>query len=323
MTNFWKTGTHAWDIGYLLNATPTIYNRLSEKGIDWRIYYGSALLLCNALMIQKELWQYVPLDRHFFPFAQFVEDASNGNLPAYTFIEPNMLCSRKYGPENDMHPAFAMTATGAATNALYGDQLIYNIYEALRKGPTWERTLLVITFDEHGGTYDHVPTPPPLAKSPDGIVIGPNEPGGSGFNFERFGVRVPAVLVSPLIEKGTVCHTPFDHTSIIKTISKRWLDSAYLNERDRHANDIAEVLTCAKPRTDVPAISPNPPPPFNGCGAHPLSSLHQAMVIAANGFLKHHTGDSINVATVQTTDQAIESLDAREEQVRLAMAKKN
>jgi phospholipase C len=322
VTNLWKTGPHEWDIGYLLNETPTIFNLLSEKGIDWRIYYGNALLLCNALMIQKELWQYVPLDSHLFPFAQFCEDAANGKLPAYTFIEPNMLCSRKYGPENDMHPAFAITETGAATNALYGDELIFRIYEALRKSPAWDSTLLIITFDEHGGTYDHVPTPPPFAKSPDGIVIPPGEPGGSGFNFERFGVRVPAVLVSPLIEEGTVCNTQFDHTSIIRSAARRWLNSEHLTERDKHANDVGEVLTLATPRTDTAKITPNPPPAFKGCGAHPLSPLHQALVVAGNNFLKQQTGESLNLETIQTTDQAVEALDAREEQVRLAMAGK-
>jgi hypothetical protein len=69
---------------------------------------------------------------------------------------------------------------------------------------------LIITFDEHGGCYDHVPTPPPWTCSPDGIVIPYGQPGGTGFVFNRFGVRVPAVLVSPLIEAGTVCHTPFE-----------------------------------------------------------------------------------------------------------------
>lgn len=321
VTNFWSTGPHEWDVGYLLNKTPTIYNRLSEQGIDWRIYHGSALLLCNALITQKQLWDYAILDQHFFPFAQFAEDAAAGNLPAYTFIEPNMLCSRKYGPENDMHPAFAITATGAATNVLYGDELIYKIFDALRKSPIWEKTLFVITFDEHGGCYDHVPTPPPPAQSPDGIVIPPNEPGASGFNFERFGVRVPAVLISPLIEEGTVSHTQFDHTSVIRTVFKRWLEPGHLTERDKCANDLGEVLTRDKCRPD-PKITPNPPPPFKGCGAHPLSPLHQALVKAANGFLQEQTGERLTIETIQTTDQAVEAFDAREEQVRAAMALK-
>lgn len=313
--------TNFWDYGYLLNQTATIYNRLSAQNVDWRIYYGSALLLCNALITQKQLWEYAILDQHFFPFAQFANDAATGNLPAYTFIEPNMLCSRRYGPENDMHPAFAITETGAATNVLYGDELIYKIFDALRRSPAWSRTLFVITFDEHGGCYDHVPTPPPPAKSPDGIVIPRNEPGGSGFNFERFGVRVPAVVVSPLIEEGTVSHTQFDHTSIIRTVSKRWLNSEHLNERDKHANDLGEVLTRDTPRPDPP-ITPNPPPLFKGCGAHPLSPLHQALVKAANGFLQEQTGQRLTEEAIQTTDQAVEMFDAQEPQVRAAMALK-
>jgi phospholipase C len=232
-----------------------------------------------------------------------------------------MLCSRKYGPENDMHPAFAMTETGAATNVLYGDELIYKIFDALRQSPVWEKTLFVITFDEHGGCYDHVPTPPPPARSPDGIVIPPNEPGASGFNFERFGVRVPAVLVSPLIEEGTVCHTQFDHTSVIRTVSGRWLGWENLTERDKHANDLGAVLTRDKCRPD-PEITPNRPPPFKGCGAHPLSPLHQALVKAANGFLHQQTGEKLTLERIQTTDQAVEAFDAREAKVRAAMALK-
>ena len=121
-------------------------------------------------MIQEKLWEFVPLGRHFSPMTQFFNDAATaGGLASYTFIEPNMLCSRKYGPENDMHPAFAITETGTATNVLYGEDLVYRIYKALREGPDWESTLFVITFDEHGGCYDHVPTPPPLTVAPDDL----------------------------------------------------------------------------------------------------------------------------------------------------------
>src|SRR5688572_16713923 len=118
-----------------------------------------------------------------------------------------MFCSSKYGPENDMHPAFAITDTGLATNVLYGEELILTIYRALRESPDWESTLFIITFDEHGGCYDHVPTPPPHAVAPDDLKVPPGHPGYSGFDFKRYGVRVPAVLVSPWIEKGTVCNT--------------------------------------------------------------------------------------------------------------------
>jgi phospholipase C len=199
---------------------------------------------------------------------------------------------------------------------LYGEALISTVYEALRNSPDWASTLLIIIFDEHGGTYDHVPTPPPCAVSPDGIVIPCGQPGGSDFDFKRFGVRVPAVLVSPLIEPGTVCHTQFDHTSVIKTVAKRWLNSQHLTERDKQANDISEVLTLPTPRTDIPDIKPNPAPPFTGCGATLLSPMHREMMLAAAGHLKRLTGESIDVANITTTDQAVEVLNSKEASVR-------
>jgi phospholipase C len=113
----------------------------------------------------------------------------------------------------------------------------------------------VITYDEHGGCYDHV-APPNGAKSPD-----PNQPPGQdGFLFNRFGVRVPTVLVSPWIESGTICrpsgYTPFDHTSVIATIRRCFTLTGHLTERDLAAPDIGCCLTLATPRTDRPAVYP-------------------------------------------------------------------
>jgi phospholipase C len=322
VTNGWKTGPRAWDIGYLLNKTDTIYDLLERAKVDWRIYYGGPLLLCNALLTQDKLWEYLPLGRHFFHMTQFLEDAKRANgLAAYTFIEPNMLCSQKYGPENDMHPAFAITDTGLATNVLYGDQLIYTVYEALRNGPDWDSTLLIIIFDEHGGCYDHVPTPPPLATAPDDLKVPAGHPGYSGFDFRRFGVRVPAVLVSPLIEQGTVCQTRFDHTSAIKTVANRWLHGQNLTARDQAAKDVSEVLTCSSPRTDVPDINPNAVPLFTTCGGQPLSPLHRHLLTAAADRIQKLTGESIDLDSIQTTDQAVAALDAREQPVRIAAAR--
>jgi phospholipase C len=312
--NMWKTGTHFWDVGVFINDTTTIYNKLEDAGIDWKIYYGGPLLLCNALLIQDQLWPFLITRDHFSPMQQFLEDAKNG-LPAYSFVEPNFLCSQKYGPENDMHPAFAIMDTGMATNALYGDELINTVYNALLSSPDWESTLLIITFDEHGGCFDHFPVPPsPRAVSPDGIIIPPNVPGGSGFDFKRFGVRVPAVLVSPLIQQGTVCNTQFDHTSIIKTVSNRWLGGANLTARDLNATDVSEVITLptSKARTDKPTFTPNPPPPFKGCGAQPLSELQRAMVAAAAQRLAHKAYELIDLGHIKTTEDATAALDERE-----------
>jgi phospholipase C len=319
VVNGWKTGPHEWDIAYLLNKTETIFNLLSQAGVDWRIYHGGPFLLCNALVTQDRLWEYVPSGRHFFPFKQFLDDASRGDLPAYTFIEPNMLCSRQYGAENDMHPAFAITETGAATNVLYGDELFLQIYEALIKGPRWNSTLFIITFDEHGGTYDHVPTPPPPAAVPDHLTIPPGAPGYSGFDFKRYGVRVPAVVVSPWIQQGTVFNTVFDHTSVIKTISNRWLNGKNLTQRDLNARDLSEVLNSPKAREDRPTFTPNPPPTFKGCGDHPLSWLHKVMVKAAADHVQRFTKERMNLEQVKTTDDAVRLLDDRELTVKAAV----
>jgi phospholipase C len=317
VTNGWKTGPHEWDIGYLLNKTDTIYNLLSRRGVDWRIYHGGPFLLCNAVLCQEKLWEFVPLGKHFFPMTQFLEDAKKPNgLPSYTFIEPNMFCSSKYGPENDMHPAFAITDTGLATNVLYGEELILTIYRALRESPDWESTLFIITFDEHGGCYDHVPTPPPHAVAPDDLKVPPGHPGYSGFDFKRYGVRVPAVLISPWIEKGTVSHTGFDHTSVIKTAANRWLDGENLTARDLNATDLSEVLTRSTPRDDDPDIQPNPVPLFTGCGGQPLSDLHRHMLAAAAYRVAERTGRRIELDTLKTTDQVVAELDRYEAAVK-------
>lgn len=130
-----------------------------------------------------------------------------------------------------------------------GEQLIHDVYYALRSGPAWNNTLLIITYDEHGGCYDHV-APPLGAVPPDNSV------GEFGFDFKRFGVRVPTVLVSPRIAKGTVFRVPanampLDHTSILKTVERRWNLPA-LTKRDAAASDVGAVLTLAAPRADDP-----------------------------------------------------------------------
>ncbi len=122
-------------------------------------------------------------------------------MASYTFLEPSWDATG-----NSQHPNY---------NVALGEQLIHDVYYALRNGPAWNQTLLIVTYDEHGGCYDHVP-PPSGAVPPDNSV------GEYGFDFKRFGPRVPTVLVSPLIAAGTVFRVPagampLDHTSILKT----------------------------------------------------------------------------------------------------------
>jgi phospholipase C len=140
---------------------------------------------------------------------------------------------------NDQHPNYDVSR---------GEALIHDVYYALRNGPGWNKTLLLITYDEHGGNYDHVP-PPSNAVRPD------NSPGEyDNFDFTRFGVRVPALLISPLIAPGTVFRAQsgtIDHTSVLKTIEQRWKVPS-LTARDKAAPGLGDVLTLSQPRTDDP-----------------------------------------------------------------------
>jgi phospholipase C len=160
-------------------------------------------------------------------------------LPAYSFIEPRYFTLFTELP-NDQHPPH---------NAALGDQLIADVYNCLRSGPAWERTLLIIIYDEHGGCYDHVA--PPAAVSPGDTSTAP-------FNFDRYGVRIPAVIVSPYIPAGTRLRAsgpvPYDHTSVIATLRKRWPElGTPLSRRDAAAPDLDRVLSLAQPTNKGPA----------------------------------------------------------------------
>jgi phospholipase C len=210
---------------------PSIFGLLSKHGLDWSIYgYDKEPLtrLNYPDTVHAD-------DSHFGEFKDFQAAAAAGRLAAYTFLEPSWSASG-----NSQHPNY---------NVALGEQLIHDVYYALRKSPNWKQTLLIITYDEHGGCYDHVP-PPQGATPPDDTV------GEFGFDFKRVGVRVPAVLVSPLIAPGTVFRvpagaTPLDHTSILKTIETRW-NLPPLTRRDAAACDLSGAITLTTARDDDP-----------------------------------------------------------------------
>ncbi len=210
---------------------PSIYGSLSENNVSWSIYgYDEPPLTRMDFTDTTDAD-----DSHFGLFTDFQSAAAAGTLPSYTFLEPSWDASG-----NSQHPNY---------NVALGEQLIHDVYYALRNGPAWNQTLLIITYDEHGGCYDHVP-PPAGAVPPDDSV------GEYGFDFKRFGPRVPAVLVSPLIPAGTVFRVaagamPLDHTSILKTIATRW-NIPSLTARDAAASDVGDVLTLTAARTDDP-----------------------------------------------------------------------
>jgi phospholipase C len=209
----------------------SIFGLLSTHGVSWAMYGYDAEPLTRLNFPDTTS---AP-DTNFGMFADFTKAAASGSLPSYTFLEPAWASTG-----NSQHPNY---------DVALGEQLIHDVYYALRSGPAWATTLLVITYDEHGGCFDHVP-PPSGAVPPDASAS------PSGFDFARFGVRVPAVLVSPLIEAGTVFRVPsgtmpLDHTSILRTVENRFGIPA-LTARDAAAPDLSGVLTLPSPRSDDP-----------------------------------------------------------------------
>lgn len=231
--------------GHMDDATksftvPSIFGALADQGVSWKIYGYTAAPLTKLDFPDVTS---APAT-NFGKFAQFKVDAAAGTLAAYSFLEPSWGSTG-----NSQHPNY---------NVALGEQLILDTYRALRDGPAWNSTLFIVTYDEHGGCYDHVP-PPWGATAPDDSV------GEFGFDFTRFGPRVPAVVVSPLIPAGTVFRVaggaPLDHTSILATIERRWSVPA-LTKRDFAAQDVGPALSLSTPRTDDPLsgiAAPTPP----------------------------------------------------------------
>ena len=207
------------DVSPPIYALPSFPRYLDEHKVDWRWYsfdpatlraVDPAYRLSNhhrfAFLDSRKL---STLERAAGELTEegpsFLDDVANGDLPAVSWIDPRFKDLRVLGPDsNDDHPP---------SDVLAGQDLILRIYNALSAAKSWEKTLLVVTYDEHGGFYDHVT--PPAAVDDD-------------HDFQRLGLRVPALVVSPLVGAGTTSTKllgedfHFDHTSIIKTVLTRF-----------------------------------------------------------------------------------------------------
>lgn len=276
------TSDDASDIELGFYYDPTIFEQLASVGASWRIYHdGPAQAWCFRRLWHEPSW----LDRilrrrstiaNWFSRVDFAAHAAAGDLPAYTFIEPTHLAGvGGSGPTNSQHPNNNRTST---SDFVGGEQLVKEIYDALAANPDlFAKTLFVITYDEHGGLYDHVPPPAAIAPG-DPVWRGLsrriagsvraliNRAHGTPsarthFDFTRLGVRVPAVLVSPWIQPGTVVHTQLEHASIPATLRALFAPRApALTRRDAAATTfhgvvrehaVAAVRVFASPETDL------------------------------------------------------------------------
>jgi phospholipase C len=224
-----------------------IFDLLEAHCQPWEIVEGDEFPQSFAM----ENMNVYALEGHFTDYEEFADEVSDPDYePRYTFIEPdygNILpgTSEDFTCGTSQHPLDDVTR---------GERLIKEVYEAIRNSPHWERSLLVVTYDEHGGFFDHVA--PPSAVAP-GDITSDVDNDHHGFGFTQLGVRVPAVIVSPLIAKGTIDHTVYDHASIPATLETLF-GMKPMTKRDSAANGFLHLLTLSSARTDAPTSLPEP-----------------------------------------------------------------
>jgi len=218
----------------------TIFQLLTKLSIPWRDYYQPpSQPTADIYLAQME----DPAVRaNVVPIDQFFTDAANGTLPAFALIDP------EFGTNSEEDPQ----------DVQYGDAQLAQIVHALFNSPNWPDALLLWTYDEHGGYYDHVP--PPAAPKPDDIApditVPPDQPGG----FDRYGFRVPAAIISPFAKADHVSSMVYDHTSILAFVERKWNLPAF-TYRDANANDLGDFIDLAsKPAFLTP---PDLPAPIN------------------------------------------------------------
>jgi hypothetical protein len=219
-----EDGEHGADLeGWFQQDQDTIFDRLSEKAISWKIYFHDIpQSICLTHQRRPERVA------RYFPINQFDEDARGpeADFPAFCFIEPDY----NGATENDDHPPH---------DVMKAQKLLADVYNALRaNAELWASTLLVVLYDEHGGFYDHV-EPPSYPGSPFAVPPEDAQPDWE-YTFDRLGIRVPALLVSSFVEQG-FHSTPFDHTSLLKYLIEKWtLDG--LGNRATHVNSIGNLI---------------------------------------------------------------------------------
>jgi phospholipase C len=202
-----------------------IFEQFNKHGITWKDYYTTL----PTLGVYLPLLRQPALLENVVKIDQFYADAAAGTLPAFSLVEPD------YDKESEENPQ----------DVQYGDQFVGKVVNAVMSSPNWAKTMLIWTYDEHGGYYDHVP--PPAAVTPDDVppALKPGDPPGG---FDRYGFRVPTAVVSPYSKPNYVSHTVYDHTSILKTVEEKWNLPA-LTRRDANANSLFDMVDLKKKPT--------------------------------------------------------------------------
>lgn len=233
-TSSWRVnmpddGTHKADLaGYFQQNQTTLFDRLNDQGIHWKVYFHD-VPQTTVLAHQREPHNAA----RYFYIDEFFADVRGpeGEFPQFCLVEPDYLGFE----QNDDHPPH---------DVMRGEKLIADVYNAIRANPElWRSTLLVVFWDEHGGFYDHVE--PPAAIPPDDRPPPPY----AEYGFDRLGVRVPALLISPWVD-ARVAHDAFDHTSVLKYLIDRWRLGP-LGQRTAAATSIGAAIRRTTAREDT------------------------------------------------------------------------
>jgi phospholipase C len=215
----------------------TIFDRLNGSNIAWRLYAGDDLPIVGA-------FKGINILTDINNYDDFAQDVAQPNYPAsYTFIEPDYgdTSNGTFECGTSQHPLDDVTR---------GEALIKATYEAIRNSPIWSTSLIVITWDEHGGFFDHVAPPP-------AVPPGDTAPGSTynlyAFSFNQFGPRVPSLIISPLIPRNLIDHRVYDHSSIPATLEACFGLNA-MTRRDAGANSLMPLVSLVNPRDDAPIV---------------------------------------------------------------------
>ncbi|MCJ8289773.1 MAG: hypothetical protein HRT58_04435 [Crocinitomicaceae bacterium] len=304
----------SWKIN--VKYKPNLLKRMESKGLTNRVYASQFPSLTSLIVGVPDISHPLAIPRSKGNnLSAFKNDLKDGKLPKYSFIEPKFMLHH-----NDQHPSSVNTGINFDSpfhethpgTVLLGEDLIWEVYDSIFTNETYkENTLLIITYDEHGGCFDHVP---PIEVTPPSSTIDTPK-GQPKFDFKRSGARVPMVMVSANIQKNTIVNDPFDHTSFLKTMCKKWSLDGF-TDRDKAANSFEQVFSGTK-RSDFPTI---PRPSFKAMDDKiaeqmPLNDLQKSILVASHvlktqslrlGAEKH----AVDIHSIQTIGEAMTYLES-------------
>jgi phospholipase C len=206
---YWHTGQSSGINSNMLPVSgfnwPSIYHRLDAAGVDWSYFFGN-------IAVPGLIKDLPGVDAHLLPFGMFFDQARAGTLPPVVYIDPSFYV-------NDDHPPL---------HPILGQELIASIYTSLAASPQWKDCTFLVTYDEHGGFFDHVPPPTTV-----------DEYASTG--FDQMGFRVPTMVIGPYVKEGHVSSVVYDHTSVLRHIERRFSLGA-LTKRSSAANDLDDCF---------------------------------------------------------------------------------